>query len=51
VSCGQIENPCALLDQENAKNFIGGSSQDKYKFFLRVRAWPLPSFLSPPAVA
>lgn len=31
----QTENPCAILDQENAKLFLKGSPQDKYKFFLQ----------------
>uniref|UniRef100_A0AAV1TE85 Rad50/SbcC-type AAA domain-containing protein n=1 Tax=Peronospora matthiolae TaxID=2874970 RepID=A0AAV1TE85_9STRA len=31
----QTENPCAILDQENAKLFLKGNSQDKYKFFLQ----------------
>ncbi|KAL0584383.1 hypothetical protein ABG067_005734 [Albugo candida] len=29
------ENPCTVLDQENAKLFIKGGDEDKYKFFLR----------------
>ena len=32
----QIENPCVVLDQENSKTFLKGSSHDKYKFFLRA---------------
>ncbi|CAI5739023.1 unnamed protein product [Hyaloperonospora brassicae] len=31
----QTDNPCAILDQENAKLFLKGNSQDKYKFFLQ----------------
>ncbi|OQR83293.1 structural maintenance of chromosomes protein 6 [Achlya hypogyna] len=31
----QIENPCAVLDQENAKLFLKGDPSDKYKFFLQ----------------
>ncbi|KDO18613.1 hypothetical protein SPRG_16032 [Saprolegnia parasitica CBS 223.65] len=31
----QIENPCAVLDQENAKLFLKGDPTDKYKFFLQ----------------
>ncbi|KAG3097373.1 hypothetical protein PI124_g12695 [Phytophthora idaei] len=31
----QTDNPCAVLDQENAKLFLKGTSQDKYKFFLQ----------------
>ena len=31
----QTYNPCAILDQENAKLFLKGNSQDKYKFFLQ----------------
>ncbi|GMF48536.1 unnamed protein product [Phytophthora fragariaefolia] len=31
----QTENPCAILDQENAKLFLKGSPADKYKFFLQ----------------
>nr|CCA25982.1 structural maintenance of chromosomes protein 6 puta [Albugo laibachii Nc14] len=29
------ENPCTVLDQENAKLFIKGGDEDKYQFFLR----------------
>eukprot|EP00624_Nannochloropsis_granulata_P003815 evm.model.NODE_29330_length_32469_cov_23.021097.5 len=32
----QIENPCALLDQENAKRFIQGDPGEKFKFFERA---------------
>ncbi|KAI9909730.1 hypothetical protein PsorP6_014901 [Peronosclerospora sorghi] len=31
----QTENPCAILDQENAKLFLKGNPLDKYKFFLQ----------------
>ncbi|ETV68991.1 hypothetical protein, variant 2 [Aphanomyces astaci] len=31
----QIDNPCAVLDQENAKLFLKGDPADKYKFFLQ----------------
>lgn len=31
----QTENPCAILDQENAKLFLKGNPSDKYKFFLQ----------------
>ncbi|RLN98589.1 hypothetical protein BBJ28_00022200, partial [Nothophytophthora sp. Chile5] len=31
----QTENPCAILDQENAKLFLKGNPADKYKFFLQ----------------
>lgn len=31
----QTENPCAILDQENAKLFLKGNPTDKYKFFLQ----------------
>ncbi|KAG3049393.1 hypothetical protein PC121_g18929 [Phytophthora cactorum] len=31
----QTDNPCAVLEQENAKLFLKGTSQDKYKFFLQ----------------
>lgn len=31
----QTENPCAILDQENAKLFLKGNPGDKYKFFLQ----------------
>lgn len=34
-SCLQTENPCAILDQENAKLFLKGNPSDKYKFFLQ----------------
>ncbi|EEY55332.1 structural maintenance of chromosomes protein, putative [Phytophthora infestans T30-4] len=36
----QTDNPCAVLDQDNAKLFLKGTSQDKYKFFLQPRIWP-----------
>ena len=32
----QIENPCAVLDQENAKKFLKGSEKDRYEFFLKA---------------
>lgn len=32
----QIENPCAVLDQENAKRFLQGEAKEKYKFFLKA---------------
>ena len=38
----QIENPCALLDQENAKKFIQGDGGEKFRFFERAtvcRVW------------
>ncbi|KAL4145049.1 hypothetical protein PRNP1_012723 [Phytophthora ramorum] len=31
----QTDNPCAILDQENAKLFLKGDPQAKYKFFLQ----------------
>jgi chromosome segregation ATPase len=31
----QADNPCAVLDQENAKLFLKGNPQDKYRFFLQ----------------
>ncbi|KAG2909862.1 hypothetical protein PC118_g17983 [Phytophthora cactorum] len=31
----QTDNPCAVLEHENAKLFLKGTSQDKYKFFLQ----------------
>ncbi|KAI9991018.1 hypothetical protein PInf_018636 [Phytophthora infestans] len=31
----QTDNPCAVLDLDNAKLFLKGTSQDKYKFFLQ----------------
>ncbi|KUF85948.1 ABC transporter SMC family [Phytophthora nicotianae] len=31
----QTDNPCAVMDQENAKLFLKGKSEDKYKFFLQ----------------
>ncbi|TDH65949.1 hypothetical protein CCR75_005443 [Bremia lactucae] len=31
----QTENPCAILDQENAKLFLKGNTHEKYKFFLQ----------------
>jgi hypothetical protein len=29
-----VDNPCALLDQENSKSFISGDTEAKYNFFL-----------------
>jgi hypothetical protein len=34
-----VDNPCALLDQENSKSFISGDAEAKYKFFV-VRLHP-----------
>ena len=31
-----IQNPCCVLTQEDAKKFIGGTETDKYDFFLRA---------------
>ena len=42
----QANNPCALLTQEHAKKFLHqGNEEDRYRFFLQVRAkrerhWP-----------
>ena len=30
-----VDNPCCVLDQENAKLFLKGTSREKYLFFLR----------------
>lgn len=32
----QVDNPCAVLDQENSKKFLQGSATDKYNFFMRA---------------
>lgn len=32
----QVENPVALLDQEEAKKFLTGKAADKYKFFMKA---------------
>jgi len=32
----QVDNPVAVLDQEEAKKFLMGKPQDKYKFFLKA---------------
>jgi structural maintenance of chromosomes protein 6 len=32
----QVENPVAVLDQEEAKKFLTGKAQDKYSFFLKA---------------
>ncbi|CAN0074078.1 unnamed protein product, partial [Phaeothamnion confervicola] len=32
----QVDNPCAVLDQENAKKFLQGSERDKYHFFMKA---------------
>lgn len=32
----QIENPVAVLDQEDAKKFLTGKPQDKYSFFMKA---------------
>lgn len=32
----QIDNPCAVLDQENSKKFLQGSAHEKYAFFMRA---------------
>ncbi|CAM9205870.1 unnamed protein product, partial [Hapterophycus canaliculatus] len=32
----QVDNPCALLDQENSKKFLQGNEKDKYAFFVRA---------------
>ena len=31
-----VDNPVSILDQEDAKKFITGKSQDKYNFFLKA---------------
>ena len=30
----QVENPVAVLDQEEAKKFLMGKAEDKYNFFI-----------------
>ena len=32
----QVDNPCAVLDQENSKKFLQGSERDKYAFFMKA---------------
>lgn len=32
----QVDNPCAVLDQENSKKFLQGSEADKYNFFMKA---------------
>ena len=32
----QVENPVAVLDQEEAKKFLTGRAEDKYNFFLKA---------------
>lgn len=32
----QVENPVSILDQEEAKKFLMGKSQDKYNFFMKA---------------
>lgn len=32
----QVENPVAILDQEEAKKFLTGKAGDKYKFFMKA---------------
>lgn len=32
----QVDNPCAVLDQENSKKFLQGSEKDKYAFFMKA---------------
>ncbi|OWZ10122.1 Structural maintenance of chromosomes protein, partial [Phytophthora megakarya] len=32
----QTDNPCGILDQDNAKLFLKGTPEDKYKFFLQA---------------
>jgi hypothetical protein len=47
----QIENPCALLDQENAKKFIQGDGSEKYRFFERATVrFPSPCSSLPPSL-
>jgi structural maintenance of chromosomes protein 6 len=36
VSNIQVENPVAVLDQEEAKKFLTGKSEDKYNFFMKA---------------
>eukprot|EP00752_Nemacystus_decipiens_P012922 g11436.t1 len=32
----QVDNPCAVLEQENSKKFLQGNAQDKYSFLMRA---------------
>eukprot|EP00752_Nemacystus_decipiens_P012920 g11434.t1 len=32
----QVDNPCAVLDQENSKKFLQGSDEEKYAFFMKA---------------
>jgi structural maintenance of chromosomes protein 6 len=36
VSNIQVENPVAVLDQEEAKKFLMGKAEDKYNFFMKA---------------
>lgn len=31
-----MDNPCAVLDQENSKKFLQGNEKDKYAFFMKA---------------
>lgn len=31
-----MDNPVAVLDQENAKKFLQGSEKDKFNFFMKA---------------
>lgn len=33
---GQVDNPVAVMDQENSKKFLQGSETDKYRFFEKA---------------
>lgn len=33
---GQVDNPVAVLDQENSKKFLQGSEEEKYDFFMKA---------------
>jgi predicted nuclease with TOPRIM domain len=32
----QVDNPVAILDQEEAKKFLTGKAEDKYSFFMKA---------------
>lgn len=36
VDWAQVDNPVAVLDQENSKKFLQGNDHDKYAFFMRA---------------
>eukprot|EP00571_Detonula_confervacea_P004793 CAMPEP_0172314882 /NCGR_PEP_ID=MMETSP1058-20130122/23427_1 /TAXON_ID=83371 /ORGANISM="Detonula confervacea, Strain CCMP 353" /LENGTH=501 /DNA_ID=CAMNT_0013028833 /DNA_START=11 /DNA_END=1513 /DNA_ORIENTATION=- len=41
----QVENPVAMLDQEEAKKFLTGNAEDKYAFFTKATKPKLDSMM------